>query len=271
MITRKQQIFVGGSRSVQRFQFEPTANSYVPIGGTESNYGYVGGLTDYGDTFMFLGQGANGGFSFFVMGQKAAPVGSKAVDEILSTYDLNELGDIVGETFRWESQDIAVFYLPNHTLVYYGDFALWYGGTVGNGQATWNVSFMQLAYGFIWTGNIITNTIGILTNDDNEDGKVIEGEIQTYFRSDPRSNIMIHRIWLMCNPGINVNNQSIGMQVSRNGLSWGPMRYRSLGVKGDTNKELSWGSPVIKSDHHVGIRFRWTGNIRLACDQVYFE
>ena len=132
VITRRKQIFVGGSRSFERFEFNARANSYVPIAGSTSNYGYVGGLTNFANTFMFLGQGVSGGYSFFIMGELAEPVSNKAVDEILGTYGQSELEGVIGETFRWQSQDFAVFYLPDHTLVFYGDFAIWYNGTAGD-------------------------------------------------------------------------------------------------------------------------------------------
>jgi len=267
VISRRNQIYVGGARSVERLGFNETLNTYQTIEGASTQYGYVGGLTDYGDTFMFIGQGANGGFSFFMMQNLAVPLQNKFIDEILNTYSLTELENIRGEHFRWFNQDIAVFYLPNHTIAYYGDFALW---NSGNLQDTWTVSFMQTAYGYIWTGDQVSSNIGILTEDNSEYGMKIEGELQTFARGEPRQDMMVSRIFCQCNTGIETDNYNIGLSVSRDGKIFGNTIYQTLGENADYMREVSWG-PIGNCFGFLAMRLRWYGNVRLAIDGMHIQ
>lgn len=268
---KKKQLYVAGSRSIERLQYNANADTYQTIGGATSAVGYVGGMVDYGETFLFLGQGVNGGFQFYGMASDAEPISNKTVDEILSSYSAVDLENIRGDSFKWEGTEFAIFYLPRHTLVFNGDWSLWHSGVSGDVQETWSVGFFQFCYGYIWTGDVVNRNIGIITDDAEEYGNNIEGEIVTIIRTEPRTNAVIHRLYCALNPGSLITAQSIGMQVSRDGVIFGPMVYRSLGALGDYAREVSWGSPVIKINDHATIRLRWSGKIRLSCDALSFD
>lgn len=270
VITRKRQIYIGGARSFERLEYNAAFDTYQAVGGSTSNYGYVGGLTEYGDTFMFIGQGANGGFSFFIMNEVARPLPNKFVDEILASYDVNTLENVVGETFRWMNHDFAIFYLPDYTIVFNGDFVLWHSGTLGDGYGPWRVSFMQTAYGYIWTGDTTGATIGILTEDDKEYEEDIEFEMLTYIRAEPRVRRMVKRLQVDLNSGINGPDQKLGLSISGDGKIFGPMHYRSVGEPGDYKREVWWG-PLMLLDNYMGVLLRGSGNMRLSIDALTYK
>ena len=268
---KKKQIYVSGTRSIERLQYNPTLDTYQVIGGATSSVGYVGGMCDYAETFMFIGQGGNGGFSIYAMAQDAQPVSNKTVDEILNSYNYADLEGALGNSFRLEGAEFAVFQLPNHTLVFSGDWSLWNSGTQDETPTPWTVGFFQFCYGYIFTGDLTNRNIGIITNDHEEYGQPIDGEIQTFVRTEPRSNGMIRRIFLQANSGFQDDPQTIGLQISRDGKVFGPLIYRTFGAFGDYSREISWGSPVIKMSDCAIIRLRWSGKIRLSCDGMSFE
>lgn len=267
---RRRQIYVGGGSSFERLAYNPDLDTYVPVSGATSNYGYVGGLTRFADTFMFLGVGIDGGYSFFIMDERARPIPNTYVNDLLLNYDLNQLENIKGYSFRWKDRDFAVFYLPDITLVFSEDFMIWHSGVIGEAKAPWRVCFFQQAYGYTWTGDLYGSTIGIMSEDELEYDENVEGCIQTYLRGPSRSNFIIRRIFLDANCGVNSTAQKIGLQVSQNGAVFGKVHYQSLGGPGEYNRELSWG-PIGKFDNAMCIRLVWSGNIRLSFDRLEYQ
>jgi hypothetical protein len=240
------------------------------ISGASSSVGYIGGMTDYDEMFLFIGQGVNGGFSIYAMENSATKISSDAVDNILSEYSFSELDGINAQSFKREGIEFALFYLPRHTLCFYGDWAIWHDGVASSGL-TWSVQFFQFCYGYTFTGDIDRLEIGIVDEAQNEYTGPVEGTIQTYIRGEPRTGQIITRVSTSVNPGQTSTPASIGLAVSLDGVTYGPMQYKSLGPLGDYAREMSWGRPVAKMNDYLGLLISWRGPMQLTFDMLSYE
>jgi len=255
-----QQLYIGGTRSFERLQFDSNRDTFIRIAGASRNVGYAGGVASFGESFAFIGRGANGGFAVYDIRDVQNPISNAFINELLNTeYSLEEMEGVNAEYFRWQSQDVVVFYLPRHTIVYYGDWAYWYSGILGDDIGTLNFSFMQFAYGYTFTGDVTNRNIGVLTENPEDYGERVEGKIETFIRTPPRTNMMVNHIYLNTTTG--QDNGEVLLSISGNGVTYGSEIAASLGVAGDRNREVSWGSPIGKVDSFMGLRFRWYGDI----------
>lgn len=272
--THKSSIYIGGSRSFQRFTYDGNLQTYRTYRGEESTVGYVGGITGFGETFAFVGNGSDGDFNIYIMDGQPRAISNDYVSELINDeYSLFEVENMIGESFEWKGTTLLVFHFPRHTLVFYGAWAFWQSSITGERPTRWRINYLQSAYGFTWTGDFLTSDIGVLRDSGNEYGNDIEWGIKTYINATPEANFLINRITTRITMGKALGGSvpRIGLSVSKDGRIFPAPRYKTLGTTGRYNKELRWGSPVIKGYDNVGIRFTGYGNVVMNLDGVFFE
>ena len=270
----KSSLYIMGSESTQRFRYDSTRDTYLTYQGEESQVGYVGGLAKFGESFAFLGNSSEGDFNIYIMDGQPRSIISDYVSELINNeYSLPELKNIVGESIEWKSTPMLMFRLPRHTLIYYGDWALWHSGVVGKAEATWRINHLEDAYGFTWTGDFNGNSIGVLRDSGNEYGADIEWFIRTYVNATPEANYLIKRVTCQATMGKASGDTvpRISLAVSKDGRLFGPPLYKALGTTGQYNQQLRWGAPVIKGYDSVSMEFSGYGNVVMNLDGVYFE
>lgn len=276
VIERKGSIYVLGSRSTEQLTYDATRNVYIAQIGGSASVGYVGGLTKYGESFAFLGLGENGGFNFYMMGQEPQMIYNETVSEQLNNqYAIRDLENARGEFFTWKGVTILLFYLPDQTLVYYGDWGTW----STTGQDTWRINNIQQAYGYLWTGDAQSSTIGYLQDKGVDYGVENEWEIRTFLRDLPRTDFIISRIWALCSVGLSgeedgkltYRESQVLLQVSKDGYVFTQPAPRSLGRVGDFNREVVWGSPIIKAPNFCAIIVSGYGDALVNTDGLSYE
>lgn len=267
-------LYVAGSRSVQLFSYDAIRDTYITYEGRESKKGYVGGLVKFGETHAFLGNSSDGNFDFYVMADEPKGISSDYVAELLNDeYSLPELTNIVGQSVEWEGTPIIIFYLPRHTLVYYGDWALWHSGIQGGQDSTWRINHIQSAYGFQWTGDDNNDRIGVLRDSGNEYGDDIEWGLLTKILATPETNGVLRRVTVRATMGKSSGSSvpRIALQISKDGRIPGKIMYRTLGDQGNYNAQLRWGAPLAKGYDYLGLQFTGYGNVIMNVDGVFIE
>jgi len=267
-----QTLFVCGTRSIEELEFDANLQTFVRIAGRSRNVGYVGGLADYKESFMFVGRGKNGGFAVYDIMDTANPRSNSFVSELLNTqYTLEDLENINAQYFKYDDTDFILFYLPNDTLCYCnGEWSFWREGTKGLDRGTLGYSYIQFAYGRLFTGDINNSNIGILTNTSTDYGLDIEYIIQTYVRFENRGNLVMDRLFLDCTTGQKNRNRSISVAFSEDGQIYGDDHSEYLGDAGDYAAEISWGSPIGTFDNYCGILMKQVGDIEMDIDRMGF-
>jgi len=275
----KSSIYVLGSRSVQRFRYNSTLDTYKTYVGEESTIGYVGGMVQFGETFAFLGNGADGDFNIYAMAGQPQTISNDFISELINNeYSLPELAEIRAESFEWKGSPLIIFYLPRHTLVYYGAWSFWESQNTDddlNPSKVWRISTVEYAYGYLWTGDAFDASIGVMRDSGNEYGLDIGWGIITFIQALPEFNFIVSRIVATATMGrVAVNQEAkpqIGLSVSTDGQTFNPPVWLNLGRAGDYNLNLRWGAPICKGYDHVGIEFTGYGNAVMNLDGVYFE
>lgn len=273
---QKSSVYVLGSRSIQRFNYNPNRDTYDTYKGEESTIGYVGGLTRYGETFAFVGNGSEGDFNIYVMNGQPQAISNDYVSELINNeYSLPDLENMTAESFEWKGSLMAVFYFPRHTLVYYGGWSFWQSGVAGSKVLPWRINNIAYAYGYLWTGDDTDGSLGVMRDSGNEYGNDIEWMIKTYIKTLPETNFVVNRVVATATMGAVATTEEslpqIGLGVSLDGRIPGQPIYLNLGRAGDYNLNLRWGAPIAKGYDHVGLEFLGKGNAVMNMDGIYFE
>lgn len=272
----KSTIYVLGSRSTQRFNYDATQDTYLTYKGEESNIGYVGGMVRFGETFAFVGNGADGDFDIYVMSGQPTAISNDYVSELINNeYSFPDIQNMRAESFKWKGTEMIVFYFPRHTLVYYGGWSFWQSGISGSAIETWRIGFVEYAYGYLWTGDLTDESIGVIRDSGNEYGNDIEWLIKTFISLGPESNAILNRVVATATMGkvstTEANKPQIGLSANTDGRIFRAPFYLNLGRAGDYNKDLRWGAPIIKGYDFFGLQFVGKGNAVMNVDEVYFE
>ena len=228
-------------------------------------------LTQYGDSFCFLGQGENGGFEFYQYTTQAEQISSETISEILNKeYYERELRNLTATYFVWEGTPIAVFSLPRHTLVYYGDWAVWQTGVTGQELKTWRTNYVQFIYGYYWTGDSVDGSVGNLVYDNTEFGEPVESLIETFAQGGPQENFRIKNIYLDITTGTAPDSR-VSMSVSKENKFFGPPNWQDLGTTGDYVRTIRLGPNVGRFPKFMALRIQFYGDVSLNVDGVSFD
>lgn len=263
-----------GQESIQVFRNPEGASESRPffaVEGSTADIGYLSGATRFGTSFAFIGKERDEGYSIHVMGQRDAPIISNpAVDELLTTYTTEELQTAVGSTYKWKGFLILCFRLPRHTLCFHaGNWFFQESGISGpNVTAPWTVNYIQFAYGKYYVGDATAARFGILADIPTEYGEKLEFHLDTFARSDRGAYFDINNMLLDCLTGQLLDEGTIGLTMSDDGIIWNENRtvWRGLGKTGDYGRQVSWILPggLGTYENYAGIRLRSTSPLRFS-------
>ena len=272
LYVRRGLLYALGSRSVEALDYRVQLDNYQRVSQNTDKVGFVSCLTQYGDNFCFLGQGDNGGFEFYQYGTVAEKISSETVSEILNKdYYERELRNLRATYFVWEGTPCAVFLLPRHTLVYYGDWCVWQTGLSGGEKLnTWRTNDVQFVYGYYWTGDSVDGSVGNLVYDNSEYGQPVEWLIDTFVKAEPQERFRINNIYTDVTAGTSPDSR-ISMTVCTEGKIYGPDRWYSTGDFADYKTTVRLGPNVGRFTGYMGLRIRGYGDIGLNIDGVFID
>jgi len=270
-INLKNDFYVGGEDGFEIFRdIGPTNNPFLRVDGGAIETGYVAAKAFYKNSFVFLGHDRDGSYGFHIMSAGSAPkISNPAVEELLADeYTLRELGTCTSQRITWKGVDMVAFRLPRHTLLYYGTgwSFMQSGIDPADELQPWDIKFVAVSYGKYITGNAADNKIGIISNAVTEFGNAIERQIDTFIKADPDSYFPIDNIILSCLTGTSKTEGTIGLEISKDNLTFGPQIFRSLAKQGKSQQQVRWdgGGGVFES--FAGLRLRTTADINFSMD-----
>lgn len=278
----KDSVYILGSRSIQRVRYRASIDSYVPDGGESAAVGFAGGLTPFMETFAFVGQGANGGFGIYVMGNEPQPISNEYVSELINTeYSLPELGRMRSEYAVINGVDTLVFYFPRHTLVFAnGGWSFWQSGVGGLQYNTWDITHIQYAYGYLFTGDK-QGYFGALYDQGRDHNDGIEFGVKTYIAGPPNQRFTLRKLAASCTMGkaATVPAENMGeyaesfmrLQVSTDGMTYGAGKWRSIGDLGDYGIGCKWSGGIASSWQAVSIALSGIVDSHFSIEGIYFE
>ena len=251
-------------------QYNSSQANFQRAGGTAKDLGYIGGRAQYGEDLLFIGREPNGDAGIYAYPQRVK-ISGKYFDEVLNSYTLAELSSVRAQTFGWEGNLFTVWTLPNHSIIYYGDFALVSSGVTGTEQGTWRATFITENNGDLICGDSNDTAIGYLSDIGTDFGEKIEGELVTFVRGAPRSGFNFRRLIMGITTGQSSEEATISLAVSEDGVQYFDEDFIDISGVGQFDKEISWGAPIGKFDNFCGMRIRWVTPIKVPMDNIWGE
>lgn len=266
----KNTLVIGGTDSLEFFRNTGASpNPFQRVSGARISNGYIGGLLEYNETFLFIGREKDQDFGIYAIGQGSAPkISNEAIDVILSTYSQSDLQKAVSSRLKWHGYDIATFTLPRHSFGFYGGnwFVL---DTVFDGESKpWGGGYITQHDGNYYTA--YKDKIGVFDAVNQDYGESITRIIDAAFEQEDSEYFTCQDIELGISQGFNSNPGSVALFLTRDGLTYGPPMYVSLGSVGDYPDHLIWKPPGGLGSYKgfMGIRIYTTEDVVFSADHL---
>jgi len=259
----KNTLYIGGTDSFELFRDTGASpNPFQRITGARITNGFIGGLIEYENTFLFIGRKTDQDFGIFSIGQGIAPkISNEAIDLILSTYTTTELANAVGGRFIWRGYDIATFSLARDSFGFLNGAWFILDSAVDGELNRWGAGFINQKDGIYFTA--FSDKIGKLAKINTDYGEQIARVIDVGFQQENNKFFSAQSIEIGISQGFNTSAGSVALFLSRNNVEYGPAVYRSLGSFANYDKKLVWNEPggLGAYDGFFGIRFYTTEDV----------
>jgi len=229
-----------GTDSIEFFRDVGTAiNPFARIQGSRIDNGFVGGLLEYGDTFLFIGREKEQDFGIYAVGQGTAPkISNERIDLLLSTYTPTGLANVVAARYKWRGYDVATFALSRDSFGFFG--GNWHIlDTVEDGESEpWHAGFITQLDGKYFTA--FESKIGVMAKVNTDYGERITRTIETAYEDEDNGWFTAQTLELGLSQGFNSSAGSVALFMSRDNVTYGEGLYIDLGSIGDYADKLKW-------------------------------
>jgi len=248
-IVFKNQLFIGGSQTIEAFQ---------NIGGADFPFQRTGLFLSKGisspfsiqsiqDTFVFVGAGANESPAIWALsGNSVAKISTTAIDKELSALTESQVADIYSWAYAEKGAYFVGFALPGTTLVYYTISKRWHErkSYVDGSLGAYRVNALVRAYNQLWAGDLVDGRIGRLSQEVyTEYGTEIRRSIVTQPFQNNMESFVLPELELTVESGVgnsDAMDPKVGLERSTDGKLWSDARYRSIGKTGEYNRRVIW-------------------------------
>lgn len=248
-IVFKNQLFIGGSQTIEAFQ---------NIGGADFPFQRTGLFLSKGisspfsiqsiqDTFVFVGAGANESPAIWALsGNSVAKISTTAIDKELSALTENQVADIYSWAYAEKGAYFVGFALPGTTLVYDTISQRWHErkSYVDGSLGAYRVNALVRAYNQLWAGDLVDGRIGRLSQEVyTEYGTEIRRSIVTQPFQNNMESFVLPELELTVESGVgnsDAMDPKVGLERSTDGKLWSDARYRSIGKTGEYNRRVIW-------------------------------
>ncbi len=261
-------LYIAGTDSFELFR--NTGATPVPFSrltGARLDYGYIGGLVFYNDTYAFVGRERDQDPGIYLVSQgRAIKISNERVDLILSQHTLEQLSRAVGNRFKWRGYDILTITLTNASFGFFN--GQWFElTTIIEGEILpWNGGFIDQFEGTYYSAS--GTLFGKIENIDTEFGNKIPRIIDVAFQHPDNDFFACQSVSLQISqgfdggPGDDVPG-TVGLALSRNNVEYGEYLFRDLGALGDYTDHLEWNYPggLGTYDGFMGLRIYTTQSV----------
>jgi len=248
-IVFKNQLFIGGSQTIEAFQ---------NIGGADFPFQRTGLFLSKGisspfsiqsiqDTFVFVGAGTNESPAIWALnGNNVAKISTTAIDKELSALTEAQILDIYSWAYAEKGAYFVGFALPGTTLVYDTISKRWHErkSFVDGSLGAYRVNALVRAYNQLWAGDLVDGRIGLLAqNVYTEYDTEIRRTIVTQPFQNNMDSFVLPELELTVESGVGNSsavNPKVGLERSVDGKIWSDARYRSIGKVGEYNRRVIW-------------------------------
>jgi hypothetical protein len=267
-------LYITGTDSIELFRDTGASpNPFIRVAGSRIDYGFIGGLMEFQDTFLFLGRPKDHQPGIFAVGSGTAPKISNArIDLLLSTYTPQELFQARPGRIIWRGYDLATFTLRRDSFGYLNGnwFVL---DTILDGTSRpWQAGFITEFNGeYFSTDEFKIGKFEKINTDYNNPTTKL---LQMVLRQDRDRWFSVQSITIGISQGFNtITNGTVALSLSRNGVQYGPEVFRDLGNLGQYETKLVWNSAggLGMFQGFVGIKISTQADIDFSADSLIVE
>lgn len=263
-------LYIGGTDSFELFRdFGDPVVPYRRLNGRIDN-GYIGGILEYNNTYLFIGREKEQNFGIYSIGQGIAPkISNEYIDSILATYTEEELSNAISGRFKWKGFDVAIFRLSRHAWGFLGGNWFDLDVRVDGENKPWKAGYIVgfgLDYYSFESGNI-----GKLGSVNTEYGLNFEKRIDIGIELEGKTSVQ--SIEYRLSQGYNSNTGSVALQVSDDNVTYSEPFHRNTGELGEHSEKLFWSYPggLGYYDGFIGIRLSSAENIDFSGTKLFME
>ena len=263
-------LFITGTDSMELFR--NTGASPVPfarIRGSRISNGYIGGLLEHDDTFLFLGRKKDQDFGIFAISQgKAVKISNAAIELILSTYTQSELAEAISGRINWRGDDIATFTLRRDSFGFFGGNWFKLDTLLSGVSRPWAGGYITQFGGKYYTA--YDDKIGVIADVNTDYGERITRIIDFVFEQEDGATFTVQSIELGLSQGFNAALGSVALLLSRDNVLYGPELFRNVGLIGEYAAKLLYAPAggLGSYDGFLGVRFYTTEDIFFSVDFI---
>ena len=264
-------LYITGTDSIQLYS--DTGASPVPFISIQKSRilnGFIGGLLEYNNTFLFIGREKGQDRGIYSIAQGKAPkISNEKIDLIISkdNYTEEQIAAAITGRIKWRGYDIATFKLDNDSFGFFG--GNWFElESIEDGNAVaWQAGFITQFEGEYFT--YFSTNFGKFAKVNLDYGSPIERNIDFAFEQENSENFGVQSIELGISQGFNAALGTVALQLSRNGVQYSPQFYRDLGLIGQYDNKLIWNPPggCGTYDGFMGGRIYTTEDVDFSADR----
>lgn len=266
----KNTLYILGTDSIELFRDTgATPNPFTRVSGSRILNGYIGGLLEYLDTFLFIGREKDQSPGIYAIGQGGAPqISNERINLILKKYTESELAECISGRLKWNGYDIATFTLRNDSFGFYKGNWFTLDTLQGGSSRAWQAGYIAQFEGEYYTA--FEGKIGKFAKVNTDYGERITRIIDIGFDHPERDFFACQSIELGISQGYNSADGSVAIMMSRDGVLHGPPVYRNLGDIGQYESKLRWNPPggLGMYDGFMGVRIYTTEDVEFSADHL---
>ena len=264
-------LYICGTDSLELFRDTGASpNPFTRLNGARISNGFIGGLIEYNQTFLFIGREKDQGFGIYaIAGGAADKISNEFIDDILAEYTENQLGDAVGARIKWRGYDIATFTLANDSFGFVR--GNWFNlGTFNSAgiPAPWVGGFINQIGGEYYSAS--GSKIGKFGFFNEDYGSRISRVIEFGFDHPENQFFNAQKLQIGLSQGFTNAGGTVGLALSRDNVLYGDAFYRDLGDIGEYAHHVEWNYPggLGSYDGFMGIRIITTQDVPFAADSL---
>lgn len=264
-------LYIGGTDSLELFRDTGASpNPFTRLNGARISNGFIGGLIEYNETFLFIGREKDQGFGIYALaGGVAEKISNESIDIILDNYTESQLADAVGGRIKWIGYDIATFELASDSFAFFAGnwFNLETFDSLGV-PGPWAGGFINQIGGSYYSAS--GSKIGKFGLFNEDFGQSISRVIQLGFDSDENQFFTAQKLLLGLNQGFFDTDGTVGLALSRNGVLFGDTFFRDLGEIGEYGSHMEWNYPGGLGAYNgfVALRIITSQDVTFAADSL---
>lgn len=264
-------LYICGTDSIELFRDQGTDPvPFVRVTNARIQNGFIGGLLEFNETFLFIGREKDQDFGIYSIAQGRAPkISNETIDLILAGYTQEELSETISARFKWRGYDIATFTLRRDSFAFAG--GNWFRlDTVFDGESRpWGGGFITQVDGDYYTA--FQEQVGKLAKVNTDYGERVTRIVDFALEpEDSDEDFSVQSIELGVSQGYNTTDGSVALRLSHDNVLYGPPVYRNTAGQGVYDARLRWEYPGGLGTYRgfMGGRFYTTEDIDFSADHL---